>query len=125
MHLPTGLRATKAGLQLTFTDEVDARTISKDQFAIQTWSLKRTANYGSKHYDEKNLTVRGVKISDDGKTITVDVLDLQPTWGMEIKYTLPFRDGQTQDAIAHEFQPLVRSARSLAGRGPVRHRFFQ
>ena len=35
------------------------------------WSLKRTANYGSQHYDEKPLAIRSTKLSADGKTLTL------------------------------------------------------
>ena len=101
MHLPKELHATKAGLKLTFTEPVDVKAIKPDQFQIQTWSLKRTANYGSKHYDEKTLKVNSVMVSSDGQTVTVDVADLQPTWGMEIKYQLPFADGKTIEGVIH------------------------
>jgi len=101
MRLPRELHATKSGLKLTFTEPVDANKVKPEQFQIQTWSLKRTANYGSKHFDEKALKVRGVTVSEDGKTVTLDVADLQPTWGMEIKYQLPFADGKTVEGVIH------------------------
>lgn len=101
MHLPKELHATKSGLKLTFTEPVDADRVKPEQFQIQTWSLKRTANYGSKHFDEKALKVREVTVSEDGKTVTLDVADLQPTWGMEIKYQLPFADGKTVEGVIH------------------------
>ena len=52
---------------------------------MKVWSLKRTKNYGSKHYDEHELTIRGVKLSGDKKTITLDIPELAPTWCYELK----------------------------------------
>ena len=53
---------------------------------MKTWSLKRTANYGSEHYDEKPLRVTAASLSEDGRTVSLTLPDIQPTWGMEINY---------------------------------------
>jgi hypothetical protein len=53
---------------------------------VKTWSLKRTADYGSKHYDERPLPIKGATLSADGKTVTLAAPELRPTWCMEIKY---------------------------------------
>jgi putative heme-binding domain-containing protein len=101
MHLPAELHATKAGLVLTFTEPLDAKSLDAQAIAVKTWSLKRTAGYGSKHFDEQALTIRGAKLAQDGKTLTLDVADLQPTWGMEIKYSLRGADGQAVQGVIH------------------------
>ena len=64
-YLPVGLKAKKAGMEITFSDELDIDKISPKDFRIKTWSLKRTRNYGSKHYDEKGIEVSEVKFSAD------------------------------------------------------------
>jgi putative heme-binding domain-containing protein len=94
MHLPTELHATKSGLKLTFTAPLDPASIDVKDIQIKTWSLRRTANYGSKHYDEHPLAIRGATLSADGKTLSLDVADLQPTWCMEIKYALRSASGE-------------------------------
>ena len=43
-HLPLGLHATKAGLQLSFAEPLDPRALDSTQLLVKTWSLKRTAN---------------------------------------------------------------------------------
>jgi hypothetical protein len=101
MHLPVELHATKSGLKLVFTEPLDPKSIDLQSMHVKTWSLKRTANYGSKHYDEKMLTVRGAKLSEDGQTLTIDVADLQPTWGMEIKYSLRAASGKVVQGVLH------------------------
>lgn len=100
-HMPTGLQATQTGLKLTFTDPLDEKTLDAKQLQIKTWSLKRSAGYGSKHYDEKPLAVRSLTLSDDRKTLTVAVEGLQPTWCMEIKYTLQSANGKPFSGVIH------------------------
>lgn len=101
MHLPVGLHATKSGLKLTFTEPLDPASIDVKNLQIKTWSLKRTADYGSKHYDEKPLEVRTAKLSADFKTLTLDVSDLRPTWCMEIRYSLHAANGTPIQGTIH------------------------
>lgn len=101
MNLPIGLHARKAGLSLVFTDALDKSAIDEKNIKIKTWSLKRTANYGSQHYDEKSLKVQDATLSADGKTLALNVQDLRPTWCMEIKYTLRSMDGKPVVGVIH------------------------
>lgn len=101
MHLPIGLHATKSGLKLTFTEPLDPASLDVKKVQIKTWSLKRTADYGSKHYDEKPLEVRGAKLSADSKTLTLDVADVRPTWCMEIKFALCSATGAPVQGTIH------------------------
>lgn len=101
IHLPVGLQATKSGIKLTFTEPLDPATIAAGKVQIQTWLLKRTAQYGSKHYDEKRLVVRNATLSPDRKTVLLDVPDLRPTWCMEIKYEFGAADGGQVSGVIH------------------------
>ncbi len=100
-HLPLGLHATQAGLKLTFAEPLDPAALDAQQLQVKTWSLQRTAKYGSKHFDEKTLEVEKATLSEDRRTLTIQVADLQPTWGMEIRYTLRFADGATVPGVIH------------------------
>lgn len=92
--LPVELKATKRGLVLTFTDALDASSIDVNNIQVTTWSLKRSAGYGSNHFNTKTLTVRGAELTGNGKTLTLDVQDLTPTMCMEIKYALKSASGE-------------------------------
>ncbi len=100
-HLPTGLHATKSGLQLVFPEPLDPTAGDASTIQIKTWGLQRSAKYGSDHLHEKPLLVRGTTLSSDRKTLLIDVAELQPTWGMEIRYTVPFADGATASGVIH------------------------
>ena len=101
MHLPIGLHATKSGLKLTFTEPLDPSSLDVKNLQIKTWSLKRTADYGSKHYDEKPLEVRRATLSSDSKTLTLDIAELHPTWCMEIKFALRSATGTPIQGTIH------------------------
>ena len=74
---------------------------SPASFQLQTWDLKRGRNYGSRHYNTKNLEVEGAKLLLDGRTIEVSVPDLKPTWCMEIKYSLKTATGKSINNTIH------------------------
>ncbi|MEZ6064318.1 MAG: DUF6797 domain-containing protein [Planctomycetaceae bacterium] len=99
--LPIGLSASNGALELTFTDPLDEGSVTADRFEVKVWGLKRSRNYGSKHLDERPLTVTGATISADNRTVTLHLPDLAPTWCMEIKYRLKGTDGRPVTGRIH------------------------
>lgn len=101
-YLPVGLNASGKELKITFTDELDAGSAtSPDNFTVRVWALKRTANYGSKHYDEHEIEVASARLSDDGRAVTLAIPELAKTWCMEIKCRLKSADGETFERVIH------------------------
>ena len=102
LNLPVKMGAFKGGIQLTFSDKLDA-TFAKDiaNYTINTWELKRSRRYGSKRYNPQTLTVDKVSISDDGKTIFIHLPAIQKTWCMEILYDLKSKEGQVFEGAVH------------------------
>jgi putative heme-binding domain-containing protein len=101
-HLPTGLHAKAGQLSLTFTDPVDREAATNaESFAVKVWDLKRSANYGSPHINERPLNVAAAQLSDDGRTITLKLPHLRPTWGMEIRSRLKTVEGDNFERIIH------------------------
>lgn len=95
MHLPLGLNATRSGVKIRLSGAVDAESaVDISNYSVNTWDLKRTANYGSKHYNEKRLAVKSATLSKDGTTVFLEILGQQLTWGMEINYVLKSTDGK-------------------------------
>ncbi len=101
MHLPVKLHATTSGLTLGFTEPLDAKTVTASSIQIKTWSLKRTANYGSEHFDEKVLKIEDVSMSSDEKAISLLIPELRSTWCMEIRYSLKSSDGTPFEGVIH------------------------
>jgi len=102
MRLPVGLHTHPGKIEVTFTDPIDPATAADpSRYTIKTWSLKRTADYGSKHYDEKPLAVKAAALSADGRTVTLEVPKLEPTWSMEIACRLADAGGRPVERVIH------------------------
>ena len=95
VHLPIELNARKGAIDITFSAPIDSESLnaSKSPVSVETWALKRTANYGSKHYDKKTLKVARSKLSRDGKTLTLEIPEIEPVWQMSIQYELTGTNG--------------------------------
>jgi len=74
------VHAMQGSLSVTFSDPIEPKDCG-----MKVWTLKRSKNYGSKHYDEHALSIRAVKMSDDGCTATFDIPDLAPAQCYELK----------------------------------------
>lgn len=102
VYLPAKLEALKTGMKLTMTGDLDAKSVADPtNFSIQTWTLKRTADYGSKHYNERSLKVKSARLELDGHTIWLEIPDIEPTWCMEIRYTLRTKTGELVNGTIH------------------------
>ncbi len=100
--LPVGLKAKSKGVELTFTDALDAKNAADPKnYEVKVWSLKRSQQYGSKHIDEKPLAVVEATVSANGKTVRLAIPDLAPTLGMEIKYRVKGVDGRAVTGTVH------------------------
>ena len=108
MFLPVGLHARKDRMVLTFTDPLDpASTADLSRYAAKAWTIKRTINYGSDHYNEHSLKITAAHLSNDGRTLTLTIPDLEPTRCMEITYRLKGRGGEpVEGRIDHTIHHL-------------------
>ncbi len=98
----TQLRAARTGIELTFSDPLDSRAaLDVSNYALKTWDLKRTKNYGSRHYNERPLQLKAVQISNDRKTLFLDLPEIKPTWSMEIKVNVKGEDGTSVERTIH------------------------
>ncbi len=94
--LPVGLAAHTSGMTVTFSQAVDPKSaIDPNNYLVDTWSLKRSANYGSDRYDEKSLVIKSASLLADGRSVTLELPDICPTWCMQISYKLQTHSGQT------------------------------
>ena len=94
VHLPVELEATQRGVTMRLAGKLDRKTATDaSRYSVKVWNLKRTKRYGSKHYDERALRVRAVRLDDDGRTLHLDIDGIAPTWCMEIAYDLRSEDG--------------------------------
>ena len=80
LPVPIAIHAAKGRMTVTFSE-----ALANSSASLKVWSLKRTAQYGSKHFDEKPLNIAGTTLSDDKRTLTLELPDLAPTHCYELK----------------------------------------
>jgi glucose/arabinose dehydrogenase len=100
-HVPLALHAAKGSLSVTFSEALERASVRADAFAFKVWSLKRSASYGSKHYEEHPLEIKAARLSADARTVALDIPKLAPTQCYELKVRLLGTDGTTIERSLH------------------------
>ncbi len=111
LHLPIAMRALASGIELTFASPLSRETaVDPGQYVLRTWDLKRSRQYGSDRYNIKELRIESVKLNEDARTIHLEVPSIQPTWVMEIEYSLQGQDGTPFQGVIqntiHRLEPV-------------------
>ena len=78
-HVPLQVRARVDALELTFSHPLEGGSVEPDGFALKVWSLNRSADYGSKHIDERAIDITAARLRADGRTVTLTVPGLATT----------------------------------------------
>ena len=99
--LPVKIHAKTGAIELTFSDTIDRESLNLDHFQIKAWDLKRSQNYGSKHINERALVVTRVTGLENRKTVRLEIPELAPSRGMEIKYQFKGADGRPVSGVIH------------------------
>ncbi len=100
-HVPLAIHATKGALRVSFSEPLDANSVQPGGFAFKIWSLKRSANYGSKHYDEHPLEITAARVSEDQRTVTLTIPALAPAMSYELTTKLRAPDGTPVERSLH------------------------
>ena len=106
VHMPTGIKVRKKGVALTFTNPLDAKSAADaGNYAVEAWNYKWTGGYGSGEYPiregEKgphtSLSVSSAKLLEDGRTVFLEIRDIQPVHQMKITINIQTADGSDVD----------------------------
>ncbi|MFM7116914.1 MAG: DUF6797 domain-containing protein, partial [Planctomycetota bacterium] len=101
-NLPLALHAKQAAFEIVFSDPLDAQAaVDPKNYAVKAWDLKRSANYGSEHLNERKWAVTKAELLADGCTVRLEIPEIGPTWGMEIVYALKSKSGQPFSGKIH------------------------
>ncbi|NHE58176.1 DUF6797 domain-containing protein [Cyclobacterium plantarum] len=100
VHIPVGIQAQQDGILLTFSEKMDESSVRElANYSVATWDLLRSRKYGSKHYNEKKLTITAAELGADGKSVKLKMPDIEPTWVMEINYQLKSEKGDEVEGL--------------------------
>jgi hypothetical protein len=88
------LHAKKIGIDLVFSDPLDATTAAEvANFKVTTWSLLRSEKYGSARLNVKELRIAGASLGKDRMQLRLLLPEIEPVHQMEIRYQLKGADG--------------------------------
>jgi len=93
-HVPISLNALSDGLVITFAAPLDPESVRTDRVSIETWSIRRAARYGSERFNEQELSVASARLLGDGRTVALEIPDLEPTRCMLMRLNLRGRNGK-------------------------------
>ena len=103
VQLPVGLTAHTNGLRVTFSQPLE-RTSAEDvgSFALERWNYLWAAQYGSKDWSLANpqkegrdpVEVAAAKLSDDGRSVWLQIPDLKPAMQLQLRYNVKTAAGQ-------------------------------
>jgi hypothetical protein len=99
-HLPLRIDASPGRLRVTFSDDL-APGVEAGDFKFTTWSLRRTARYGSDHHGTKRLPIEAVRLSTDLRTVELDIPALAPTQCYELIARLKTSGGAVVERNLH------------------------
>lgn len=76
---------TKTGFDLTFTQPLDPTIALKpENYQTKRFYYEYHLAYGSKKFDEQPVAIKSVKLSPDGKTVSLELAELKPGYLYEM-----------------------------------------
>ncbi|HUG93593.1 MAG TPA: ThuA domain-containing protein [Planctomycetaceae bacterium] len=118
VDMPVALQTMLNGLAITFTRPLDRESAEDPgSFALKAWNYRYSEAYGSPELKPSRpgeegrdqLDVLSATLLDDGRTVFLEVADLQPVNQLAISYTLRAADGaaieQTISYTVHHVGP--------------------
>ena len=109
--MPASLHVRKGGIELGFTTPLDRKSAENlENFAVEQWNYKWTADYGSPEFSvakpaEKGhdpVDVKAAKLSADGRTLFLEIPELKPVMQMKIKLVVNSAAGAPLDFEIYE-----------------------
>ncbi len=101
VHLPRSLHCQGTTIRIGFTDDIDPKSVTPDNFSLSRWEIKRTQNYGSDHFNTTAMKVTSARWSAEDREVVLEVPSLVPTWCMEIQCELRSPDGDSVHRVIH------------------------
>ncbi|HLY11582.1 MAG TPA: DUF6797 domain-containing protein [Planctomycetota bacterium] len=105
VYLPIECHAVAGGVRLRFTEPLDkAIAENSDNWAAEVWNYHYSAKYGSKDYSvlhpnaegRDSIDVGPGHLSEDGRSLFLELPTLQPVMQLRLRYSLRAADGAVQ-----------------------------
>jgi hypothetical protein len=99
--VPVEVRATQGRLSVRFSEALDRGSVDAGAFEVKAWSLKRSANYGSQHLNERAWKVASATLAPDGCTVLLEIPELAATPCYEVLVKVRGVDGSAVERSLH------------------------
>ena len=105
VNMANGLHVTRTGVDITFTSALDAKSATDaGNWSVEEWNYEWAEHYGSPSFSVEDPTKKGgkakdvveineLKLSADGKTVSIGLTQVRPVMQMNIKYNISAEDG--------------------------------
>jgi hypothetical protein len=103
VYMPVGLHAHANGVAITFATPLDrASATDAGNYSVLRWTYKWTGEYPSRQYSVENpnkrgydtVEIKGARLSQDGKTVFIEIPDIKPVKQQQIMMHLKAADGR-------------------------------
>lgn len=101
LFVPIALNCQGTTVRIGMSDSIDPDSVQPESFTISRWNLKRSAEYGSQHYDTRRLAVASANWDASSCELVLQIPELQPTWCMEIIMDVRSPDGTPVHRVLH------------------------
>ncbi len=101
---PRAMSVRKDGIEIAFTEPLDrAEAADPDRWAALWWNYLYSEKYGSPDFsvaDPKKqardtVEIKSVRVSDDGRTVFLEIPGMRPVMQMMVRFRLRAADGST------------------------------
>ncbi|HVJ69253.1 MAG TPA: hypothetical protein VM510_14800, partial [Caulifigura sp.] len=119
VHLPTGVGTLKNGLTLTFSEPLDPNSAEDpDNYFAEQWNITYRGEYGSPEFKLSNpkeegrdpVDIESATLLEDGRTVFLEIPEIQPVSQLSLSYTLNAKDGTKLDQTYVHTIHIVRDA---------------
>ncbi|MCA9434017.1 MAG: hypothetical protein KC940_26075, partial [Candidatus Omnitrophica bacterium] len=107
---PTDLSVHQNGIRICFNEPLDEEfATDPESYAIEQWNYLWRKEYGSEDWSANHPDQLGhdevpfdeVHLSEDKKTVFIQIPDLKPVMQMQIRYNLDAEDGELVKGVIH------------------------
>ncbi len=102
VSMPAELHVKPNGMEITFASTLDEKTAADpENYSVEVWNYQWTKEYGSKEFSVKNpseakhdeVKINSVKLSEDKRTVFLELAEIKPVMQMKIQYNIDAADG--------------------------------
>jgi putative heme-binding domain-containing protein len=120
-QLPVAFEAHEDGVRVTFSEPLDpAYALKSEQQFAQAWNYRYSAGYGSQELSPSHpgvaghdrLEVRSTRIEPDGRTLFVELPEIQPVNQLHLHLKIESGPGVDIFATVHRLRPPVSASAS-------------